>query len=535
MPGGSIWLTTPILWSLTVSDTPRDGMSRRAFGQLLGAAAVTAALPDTGHDMPSTSSRSTPASPSAATTAADELCDLTAVELAARIRRKQVSAREVMTAHLARIERVNPKVNAIVTLVAERAMDGAAKADEHQARGGALGPLHGLPVAHKDLVSTAGIRTTYGSPMFRDNIPTTDALIVKRLRAAGAITLGKTNTPEFGAGSNTFNPVFGATVNPYDTRKTVGGSSGGAAAALRCGMVPIADGSDTGGSLRNPAAFTNVVGFRPSPGRVTDDDGSWSPLSTGGPMARTVADVALMLSTIAGPHAADPLAIDEDPAAFRGPLARDVKGTRVAWFTSLGGIPFEPEILRVVNATRQTFADLGCVVEQAEPDFTGVDEAFPIVRHLSYHAQYAKPARENPSLFKATVKWEIAEAERNTGADVARAMARQSRMYLDIARFFDRYDFFVCPTTQVEPFDITTEYPTSVAGTPMPTYIDWMRSCWYITFTACPAISVPAGFTASGLPVGLQIVGRHRGDWGLLQIAHAFEQATRHGARHPSL
>ena len=504
-------------------DTPSDGLTRRAFGQLMGAAAVGSALPDL----------SLGALSSAPLSSADDLCDLTAVELAAQIRAKKVSARDVMTAHLARIARVNPKINAIVTLVADRAMADAKKADELQARGGPLGPLHGLPVAHKDLVSTAGIRTTYGSPMFRDNVPTVDALIVKRIRAAGAITLGKTNTPEFGAGSNTFNAVFGATHNPYNQAKTVGGSSGGAAAALRSGMVPIADGSDTGGSLRNPAAFNNIVGFRPTPGRVPDDDGSWSPLSTSGPMARTVADVALFLSAMVGPHAPDPLALDDDGAKFRAPLARNHKGTRVAWFKNLGGIPFESEITRVVNANRQAFVELGCVVQDAEPDFTGVDEAFPILRHLSYHSSYSKMARENPTMFKDTVKWEISEAERNTGADVARASARQSRMTLDVARFFEQHDYFVLPVTQVEPFDLTTEYPMTVAGEKMPTYIDWMRSCWYVTFMACPCISVPAGFTSNGLPVGLQIVSKRRADWALLQMAYAFEQATKHGARRP--
>ncbi len=465
--------------------------------------------------------------------APDDLCTLTAIDLASRIRRKQVSAREVMQAHLARIERVNPKINAIVTLVADRAMADAAKADERQAKGATLGPLHGLPIAHKDLVNTAGIRTTFGSPYYKDNIPTKDALIITRIRAAGAITLGKTNTPEFGAGSNTFNPVFGATHNAFDLPKTVGGSSGGAAAALTTGMVPIADGSDTGGSLRNPAAFNNVVGFRPSPGRVTDEDGSWSPLSTSGPLARTVADVALFLSTIVGPYAPDPLSISEDGARFRAPLARSFKGVRVAWFKNLGGIPFESEITRVVNANRKVFEDLGCIVEEAEPDFAGVDEAFPILRHSSYHTKYAKLAREHPDLFKDTVKWEIAEAERNTGADVARAMERQARMYLDTSKFFEKYEYFVLPVTQVEPFDSTTAYPTSVAGVEMPTYIDWMRSCWYVTFMATPAISVPAGFSAKGLPVGLQIVGRHRGDWSVLQMAYAFEQATGHGKRRP--
>ena len=502
-----------------------DPMSRRTFGQLLGAAAAGAALPNLSLGEPVLS-----ATDYAST---DDLCDLNATELAARIRTKQVSAREVLAAHLARIDRVNPKVNAIVTLVAERATAAAAKADELQASGALLGPLHGLPVAHKDLVNTAGIRTTFGSPFYRDNIPAHDALIVTRIRAAGAVTVGKTNTPEFGAGSNTFNPVFGATRNPYDLRKTVGGSSGGAAASLTTGMVPIADGSDTGGSLRNPAAFNNIVGFRPSPGRVPRDDGSWSPLSVSGPMARTVADVALFLSAIAGPSPADPLSLDDDPAHFRAPLDRSFTGARVAWFQGLGGIPFEPEILRVVNANRTAFEDIGCVVESAEPDFTGVAEAFPVLRHLSYHSSYAAIARAHPDLVKDTIKWEIAEAERNTGADVARAAERQAQMYAQTRDFFTRHEYFVLPVTQVEPFDVGTPYPTTVAGIAMPTYIDWMRSCWYISFLANPAISVPGGFTASGLPVGVQIVGRRRADLSVLQLAHAFEQATGHGRRRP--
>ncbi|QJR38281.1 amidase [Gemmatimonas groenlandica] len=464
---------------------------------------------------------------------ADELTSLSATELAARIRRKSVSAREVLEAHLARIERVNPTVNAIVTLVPEQARAWAKAADERQARGEPLGPLHGLPVAHKDLVDTAGIRTTKGSLLYKDNVPTTDALIVQRIRSAGAITLGKTNTPEFGAGSNTFNAVFGATKNGFNLQKTVGGSSGGAACALNCNLLPIADGSDTGGSLRNPGAWNNIVGFRPSPGRVPDDDGSWSPLSTSGPMARSVEDVALFLSAIAGVHAPDPSSLSDDPAGFRRPLAANMKGKRIAWFTNMGGLPFEPEITRVLNANRQAFIDMGCIVEDAEPDFSGVDEAFPALRHLTYHTGYAKLSRDNPSLFKDTVKWEIAEAERQGAVDVARANARQAQMYRHVSQFFAKYDAYVCPVTQVEPFDITTEYPTTVAGVTMPTYIDWMRSAWYVTFMQCPAISVPAGFSANGLPVGAQIVGKPRGDWALLQLAHAFEQATGHGKQRP--
>ncbi len=451
------------------------------------------------------------------------------------MRRKDLSAREVMTAHLARIERVNPKVNAVVTLVAERAMAGAARADESMARGEAAGILHGLPVAHKDLVDTAGIRTTRGSRFYRDNVPALDAVIVSRIRAAGAITCAKTNTPELGAGSQTFNEVFGATRNPYDLTRTCGGSSGGAAVALACGMVPIADGSDMGGSLRNPAAFCNVVGLRPSPGRVPGAEGSWSPLAVSGPMARSVADVALFLSAIAGYDPASPLSIAEDAGRFRAPLERDFKGVRVAWWRGLGGIPFEPEIRQVVDANRRVFESLGCTVEEAEPDFAGVDEAFPALRFTANHPQYAPLIREHPEWVKDTIKYEVAEAERLTAAVIGRAVARQTQMYDQSRQFFERYDYFVLPVTQVAPFDVNVPYPTQVAGTPMTTYIDWMRSCWYVSFMANPAMSVPAGFTAGGLPVGIQIVGRHRGEWSLLQMAHAFEQATQHGKRRAAL
>jgi len=492
-------------------------MDRRTFGKIVGAAAVGAAIPG----MPPT------------TSAADDLCYLSAVELLARIRRKDLSSGELVAANLARIEQVNPKVNAVVTLVAEQARADAARADEAQARGERLGPLHGLSVLHKDLIDTAGIRTTHGSPFFKDNVPKNDALIVARVKRAGAVTLGKTNTPEFGAGSQTFNTVFGATRNPYDLGKTCGGSSGGAAVALACGMSPIATGSDTGGSLRNPAAFCNVVGFRPTPGRVPSDSSTWSPLSTSGPMARSVADVALFLSVIAGANAASPLSLTDDPSRFASALDANVKGARVAWWRNLGGVPVEPEIRRVMNANRAVFESLGCIVEEAEPDFSGVDDAFPTLRHLSYHSSYAALAKQKPEWMKDTIKWEIAEAERQSAADVAHALERQSRMYADSVRFFQRYDYFVLPVTQVAPFDVTTPYPTSIAGTPMATYIDWMRSCWYVTFMANPAISLPAGFTETGLPVGLQLVGRHRDEWGVLRMAYAFEQATRHATRRP--
>jgi amidase len=396
------------------SDSFDPGLTRREFSRRLGAATLTGSV----LGVPGLRDGVDPGPHSVEVTAADDLCFMPATQLVALMRSRKVSAREVMQAHLAQIERVNPKVNAIVTLVADRALADADRADAALKRGRALGPLHGLPIAHKDLVDTAGIRTTQGSLLYKDTIPTRDAAIIQRIRAAGALTCGKTNTPEFGAGSHTFNPVFGATKNPYDPTKTCGGSSGGAAVALACGLVPIADGSDTGGSLRNPAAFCNVVGFRPSPGRVVRGVSSWSPLSVSGPMARSVADTALFLSAIAGPDAADPLAITDDRARFARPLGRDFKGVRVAWHKGLGGIPFESELRQIVDGNRKVFESLGCIVEEAEPDFTGVDEAFPTLRHLSYHTQHAAMAKQRPEMYKDTIKWEIAEAERQTSADV---------------------------------------------------------------------------------------------------------------------
>ncbi len=416
-------------------EDPNSSITRRRFNSALAAGtAYTAIHP---FDATAFAAQSAPQ---------QDLCEMSAVELVARLARKQVSAREVMTAHLARIDRINPKINAIVTLVAEQAMAGAAKADETIVRGGPLGVLHGLPVAHKDLVDTAGIRTTHGSPFYRDNVPTRDALLVTRMRAAGAITVGKTNTPEFGAGSQTFNTVFGPTRNPYDVTKTCGGSSGGAAAAVAARMLPIADGSDTGGSLRNPPAFCNVVGLRPSPGRVTRESSAWSPFSVSGPIARTVADVALFLSAIAGADLRYPLTIDEDPALFRAPLGRNFKGVRVAWWRGVGGIPFEPEIRRVVDANRKVFEDLGCTVEEAEPDFTGVDEAFPLLRYVANHSRYEPLIRQRPEWVKDTIKFEVAQAERATGPDISRALTRQAQMFSQSRQFFERYEYSSCPS-----------------------------------------------------------------------------------------
>lgn len=463
--------------------------------------------------------------------AAGDLCFLSAVEMAQLIRTKKLSARELLAAHLKQIERVNPKLNAIVTLVADRAKASALAADERQAKKGTLGPLHGLPIAHKDLVNTKGIRTTYGSPLFKDQIPANDDPLVERIREAGAILIGKTNTPEFGAGSQTFNTIFGATLNPYDTAKTCGGSSGGAAVALAAGMLPIADGSDLGGSLRNPAAFCNVVGFRPSPGRVPNSD--FSPLATSGPMARSVADVALLLSTMAGPHLASPLSLPEPGSIFGQPLDRSFKGVRVAWFKALGGVPFDPRVTTVVNAQRKVFEELGCIVEQAEPDFTGADFAFKTLRAWGSAAKHGDRIRTQRALYKDTLLAEVEQGLKLTGADIAQAELLHAQVWHRFQAFLGRFEYFVLPATQVPPFDVRVPYPTEINGTRLDGYIDWMKACWYISLVGNPAISVPAGFTPEGLPIGLQIVGRRHQDFAVLQVANAFEQVTHIARRHP--
>ncbi len=466
-----------------------------------------------------------------------ELCFESATNLAQLIRSKKLSARELLAAHLKQIERINPKLNAIVTLVADQAAKSALAADEFQAKGSLLGPLHGLPIAHKDLVNTKGIRTTQGSPIFKDQIPGADDLIIERIHAAGAVTLGKTNTPEFGAGSQTFNTVFGATLNPYDTTKTCGGSSGGAAVALASGMLPIADGSDMGGSLRNPASFCNVVGFRPSPCRVPDPLApfAWFTLSTSGPMARSVADLALLLSAIAGPHPAAPLSLPEPGSTFRQDLKRSVKGTRVAWFKNLGGIPFDPRTLTVIDAQRKVFESLGCIVEQAEPDFTAADFAFKTLRAWKSASTHGDRIRTMRSLYKDTLLQEVEAGLKLSAADIAKAETLHAQAWRSFQTFLTRYDYFILPTTQLPAFDVKIPYPTEINGTRFANYIDWMKSCWYISTVGNPAISVPAGFTPEGLPVGIQIVGRHNQDFSVLQIAHAYEQATNHARRRPTI
>ncbi len=402
------------------------------------------------------------------------------------------------------------------------------------ARGEDVGPLHGLPVAHKDLVLTRGIRTTFGSPIFKDFVPEQSSVLVERQQRAGAITVGKTNTPEFGAGSQTFNTVFGATRNPYDRSKTCGGSSGGAAVALACGMVALADGSDLGGSLRNPASFCNVVGLRPSIGRVpqwpTED--AWNTLAVGGPMARTVEDVALYLSVLAGYDARDPLSLAEDPAQFRASLDRDFRGVRVAWSRDLGGLPFDRDVLSVIEQQRAAFADTGAVVDDAEPDLTGADDVFLTQRGIGF-IRLGDLLDTHPTAFKDTIVWNIGIGRKLTGTQVGEAVKCRSQIFARMHEFMERYEFLIAPVSQVPPFSVDEPYVTHIGGVRMQNYLDWMRSCYVITVTGHPAISVPCGFTADGLPVGVQIVGRYRDELNLLKFAHAFEQRTKFGERRP--
>ena len=466
----------------------------------------------------------------------NEICYLTAREIRDKIRNRDLSAVEVMEAHLAQIEKVNPTVNAIVTLHPDRALDGAKAADAAIANGEALGPLHGLPTAVKDLTLTKGMRTTFGSPIYKDNVPDRDAIIVERIKKAGAIIIGKTNTPEFGAGSNTFNPVFGATLNPYDTSKTCGGSSGGAGVSLACRMLPIADGTDLGGSLRNPANFNNVVGLRPSPGRVPGVSPlGWSTLSVPGPMARTVGDLALHLSAIAGPDNRSPISIDQPGSVFAVPLERDFSGVRIAYMPDLDGLPVDPRVALIIKNCVGVLESLGCVVDEAAPDFSNADEVFKTLRAWGTASVRSELLEQHRDLIKGTIISEIEAGLKLKASDVGKAEAMRTAYFNRVNSFMNTYEFMVMPVNQVPPFEVTTEYPTEINGVQMESYIDWMKSCYYISSLGHPAASVPCGFTPEGLPVGLQIVGRHHDDFGVLQLANAFETATMFGDRLPGV
>lgn len=445
---------------------------------------------------------------------------------------------ELTLASLEQIDRCNPHVNAIVTRTDESALETAAAADLALKRGSNDQVLLGLPVAHKDLALTRGVRTTFGSLALKDHIPSESSLLVQRMHNAGAIMLGKTNTPEFGAGSHTFNKVFGATRNPYDLNKSCGGSSGGAAVALATGMVSLADGSDMGGSLRNPAAWCNVVGLRPTPGRVP----IWpnqTPLSTlpvEGPMARCVADIALFMQAIAAPDKRSPLSQRLPTADFSLPLERDFKNSRISVVADFDGLlPIEPEIIEAIHASEHTFTSIGARVDNQLPDLSGADRVFKTLRAQLYASLLGAGLEQNRNVYKDTLIWNIEQGLALSDADILDAERGQLRIRENLDRFFQTRDFLVLPVTQVQPFPLESEYPTSINGEPQATYLDWMRSCFYVTVPGHPTISVPAGFDRAGLPIGLQIIGRYGDDFGVLQLAEAFTQASGFGQRRPPL
>jgi amidase len=454
--------------------------------------------------------------------------ELPATEQAALLRAGDLSAVEAVREHLDRIERCNGAVNAVVTVVPERALAAAEEADRRWAAGEPLPPLHGLPIAHKDLVDTAGVRTTYGSPSFRDHVPDADELLVSRLRAAGVIMVGKTNTPEWGAGSHTFNPVFGPTRNPWNTSRSAGGSSGGAAAALACRMLPLADGSDLGGSLRNPAAWNGVVGLRPTPGVVPSwpSDSPWLPFSVDGPMGRTAADVALLLRAMAGPDPRAPLSQRAAPLDLETPLDADLGGRRVAWSRSLGGLPIEPAVLAALEPAVAALADLGLDVTEDEPDLAGADATFETWRAFGFALSLGELYDADGERMKETVRWNVERGRALRVSDLTTATRLHAELHARAVGFFERYDYLACPVTQVEPFPVELEYPEEVAGVAMGSYLEWMRVCSRISVTGCPAISVPAGLSANGLPVGLQLVARPFAERALLEAAHAIDSLS---------
>src|SRR5882724_11244142 len=505
--------------------------NRRTFLKSVGSFAVLGSF---GRALRLPAPAATPASGSTP----HDLCFTSARELARLLRSGKLSAREVMAAFLQQIGRLNPKLNAIVAKLDDpQCLALADAADNQRARREPLGPLHGLPFAVKVTEPVVGFPFTRGSPIYRHDMPKADSLLVARLRRAGALFIGKTNVPEFAMGSHTYNRVYGTTVNPYDLTKTAGGSSGGAAAALAAGMLPLANGSDLGGSLRNPGNFNNVVGFRPSVGLIPNAPSAmpFGNLAVKGPLARTVADIAFLTSVMAGADDSDPACYPSDPVIFTKPLERDLKNTRIAWCPDLGGLPLDPEVRTVLEKQREIFEKLGCIVEDAHPDLTGADESFLTLRVWRTWSALGSLLESHRAEMKPEAVSEIEAGSKVTTTALTEAMKTQANIMERMRVFQQKYEFLVCAVNQVPPFDATLDWPKEIAGVKMGHYVAWMKSAYWITTTGCPAISVPAGFTAGGLPVGIQLVGRYRADFDLLRFAHMFEQATNVGKRRPAI
>jgi amidase len=506
-------------------------IDRREFLQAVGAGVAASAT--AGHP-----NRMNMNEPPLAAPAPSPLCFTSGRELATMIRTRKISARELMAAELEQIARVNPKINAIVAKLDDaKCLALADDADRRLARGEKVGPLHGIPWAFKDLEAAVGFPATQGSPIFKDFMPTEDTTLVARLRAAGVIPIGKTNVPELGMGSHSYNKVYGTTLNPWDLSKSAGGSTGGGGAAIASGMLPFADGSDLGGSLRNPANFNNITAIRPTVGLVPIAPAQMPFLgfNVKGPLARSVDDVAFALSVMAGPDAHDPACYPSDPSVFAKPLGRDVRGVRVAWCPDLGGLPLDKRVRAVLESQRKTFVDLGCVVEEACPDLSEAAEIFLTLRKWKSWVSYAPLLAAHRDLLKPEAIWEIEAGAKITSAEVAHAMVRHAALLDRVRKFQEKYEFTLCAVNQVPAFEARIDWPHEIDGTAMEDYVAWMKSTYMITATFRPSMSVPAGFTPDGLPVGIQIVGRYREDFSVLQFAHAFEQATNIGKRRPPI
>lgn len=459
----------------------------------------------------------------------NELLEMTATELVGRMTAGELSSRELTQAHLEQIEAVNPALNAIVTLDPERALQAARDADEALPATGPLGPLHGLPMTHKDSHMVAGMRSTQGSPIFAEHVPDADDRLIARLRRAGVVATGKSNIPEFAAGSHTFNEVFGTTVNPYDTGVSAGGSSGGVAAAIASRIQPLGDGSDMGGSLRIPASFCNVYGFRPSYGVIPtfppQNPQAW--LARGGPMARTVADLELFMRAVSGPVPELPSVRALDAEEFGARPAESLSGVRIAVTKDFGqGVPVDPEMLAAVDRAAETLAGLGASVEEATIDFSGADEVFHVTRAFDFATTLGPLVEQHRDRIKPEVIWNVEEGLRLDAARLIRANELYAALQEAVRDFFSGYDLLLAPGSQVLPFDASLRYPAEVAGVPCETYLDWMRAACLLSATGLPVLAMPAGFSASGLPTGVQLAGPHGSDPALLRWAHRYDEAT---------
>ncbi|OZE91824.1 amidase [Rhodococcoides fascians] len=456
--------------------------------------------------------------------------------LAAHIRDREISAREALESHLARIDDVNPVVNAIVTFDIDGATERASAADRATVSGETLPVLHGVPMTHKDNHLTAGLRTTFGSPILADNIPTEDSGIIARLKRAGVNTTGKSNVPEFAAGSHTFNPLFGTTTNPYDPTRSAGGSSGGAAAAIAAGIQPAGDGSDMGGSLRTPGSFCNLVGYRPSLGRIPmlPAKNPWAWIARQGVLAHDIEDVRFLMRALAGPDSSSPRGLPLDDS-YRSEEAGSLRGLKVAWTTDFGlGVPVDREVIDVLSRRLHVFEQLGASVDVDCPDLSDADEVFQTTRAFDFATAYGHLLDEHRHRMKSAVQWNVDKGMTLTTRDMISANTARKNLDSAVRQFFSRYDVLIAPAVQVLPFPADEEYPAVVDGTPMNNYLDWMRAASLISATGLPSLSMPGGFSSSGLPVGLQIVTADRADHLLLRVAHAFEAETAFHRRAPA-